>query len=143
MELLDEAHMSTLTPIHITELLKRALDFEKAAADSVVQLIELEPTRSVLHRSAANLALRVGDHATALQYVEIGLQGHPPTEIRIELQTIRDQALVSQARAADKATIPVDIASQFWPVARGVIFATLLLLVVNEVFVLLGTVGLQ
>jgi Zn-dependent peptidase ImmA (M78 family) len=129
MELLDEALMSARTPLRITALLKRALGFEKAAADSVATRVDLEPTRSVLHRSAANLALRVGDHATAVQYVDTGLQGHPPTEIKLELQSVREQALVLQALTTDyrrkapahktrieqileryRATIPVDIA---------------------------------
>ena len=101
MELLDEAFMSARTALRITGLLKRALNLERAAADSVASQVDLEPTRSVLHRSAANLALRVGDHATALLYVGIGLQGHPPTEIKLELQTVREQALVLQALTAD------------------------------------------
>ena len=129
MELLDEAWMSARTQLRISGLLTRALGFEKAAADSVAIRVDLEPTRSVLHRSAANLALRVGDHATAIQYVETGLKGHPPTEIKLELQTVREQALVLQALTADyrrklpprktliqqildryRAIVPVDIA---------------------------------
>lgn len=101
MELLDEALMSARTNLRITGLLTRALGFEKAAADSVATRVDLEPTRSVLHRSAANLALRVGDHATAIQYVETGLKGDPPTEIKLELETVREQALVLQALTAD------------------------------------------
>jgi hypothetical protein len=129
MELLDEALMSARTPLRVNGLLKRALSFEKAAADSVATRVDLEPTRSVLHRSAANLAPRVGDHATAIQYVDAGLQGHPPTEIKLELQIVREQALVLKALTAEyrrkapprktlvqqildryRSAIPVDIA---------------------------------
>jgi hypothetical protein len=41
-------------------LFNQALEKEAAAADSVAADYELEPTRSILHRSAASMALRVG-----------------------------------------------------------------------------------
>lgn len=59
------------------ELLREALQLETAAADSVAEEYSLEPTRSVLHRSAASLGLQAGNFDTAKRYAEAGLQGQP------------------------------------------------------------------
>jgi hypothetical protein len=61
----------------------------------------LEPTRSVLHRSAASIALRLGDVATATRYTEAGLRGNPPPEIRDELNVLREKILVFAAGTSD------------------------------------------
>jgi hypothetical protein len=54
-------------------LLEEALEHESAAADSVSTEHALEPTRSILHRSAASIALRIGNVGKAKRYVELGL----------------------------------------------------------------------
>lgn len=83
------------------ELLRKALAMEVAAADSVAVDLELEPTRSVLHRSAASIALRLGDVATATRYTEAGLRGNPPPEIRDELTVLREKILTLEAETTD------------------------------------------
>ena len=97
MELMDEALISAETTPRIENLLKQALGFEASAADSVANRLDLEPTRSVLHRGAASLALRVGDVQTAKRYINVGLQGQPPSEIRQELDEILGQVLMREA----------------------------------------------
>jgi hypothetical protein len=82
-------------------LLTEALKLESAAADSVGEAISLEPTRSVLHRSAASLALQLFDTITARKYVEAGLKGNPPGEIRQELESLSEQIIILDAERSD------------------------------------------
>ncbi len=78
-------------------LFKQALDKEAAAADSVAADYELESTRSILHRSAASIALRVGDIRKAKRYVEAWLAGNAPGSLREEMTALREQILVLEA----------------------------------------------
>ena len=78
-------------------LLSEALKLECEAADSVADDYSLEPTRSLLHRSAASVALQNFDTKTAMRYAVTGLQGDPPTEIRSELQTLFEQTTILDA----------------------------------------------
>ena len=63
--------------------LEKALQLESKAASLVP--LELEPTRSVLYRSAASLALEAGKPAEARELAAEGLRGQPPMELREEL----------------------------------------------------------
>ena len=67
-------------------LFEEALDLEQQAA----RLVDLgiEPTRSVLFRSAARLALECGDYDTAFRLVLEARLGSPPPEIAAELVEI-------------------------------------------------------
>ena len=104
MEFLDEALYVVKPTILVDELqrensrverlLRRALELETSAAGSVSDRFELEPTRSVLHRGAASLALRVGELATARRHISAALQGNPPADIRRELDDIGSQILI-------------------------------------------------
>ncbi len=85
----------------VFRLLREALRLESAAADSVGEAISLEPTRSVLHRSAASLALQIFDTITARKYVDAGLKGNPPDEIRRELEALSEQITILNAERAD------------------------------------------
>lgn len=82
-------------------LFGQALEEEIAAADSVADDYDLEPTRSILHRSAASIALRIGNVQKAKQYVEAGLTGRTPEDIKLEMMTLREQILVLEAATAD------------------------------------------
>jgi hypothetical protein len=72
-------------------LMKRALQQETAAADQVAEDKEFEPTRSVLHRSAASIAVDCGDLLLAERLVCRGLLGNPPEEIAEELRDLLEQ----------------------------------------------------
>lgn len=73
------------------KLLIEALGLEASVADSVAGEYLLEPTRSVLHRSAATIALQIGNLETARRYLETALAGNPPLEILRELRELDNQ----------------------------------------------------
>jgi hypothetical protein len=78
----------------VRSLLAQAMKLECAAADTVAEDRALEPTRSLLHRSAASIALQNFDTATARRYVNAGLEGDPPDEIKSELEKLSDQITI-------------------------------------------------
>lgn len=55
--------------------LRSALEYELRAAKLVESERELEPTRSVLHRSAASLALECGEFRLSEQAITAGERG--------------------------------------------------------------------
>ena len=58
-----------------------ALEKERRAAEYLDTRYEIEPTRSVLFRSAASLAIDCGDTRAAEKLIARGLAGDPPQEI--------------------------------------------------------------
>src|SRR5690242_14765064 len=82
-------------------LLAEALALEIAAADSVANEFRLEPTRSILYRSAATIALKLGDVETVKRYAQAGLAGEPPPDMRAELSLLIEQALTLEAETKD------------------------------------------
>ncbi len=70
--------------LHYTRL---ALEKEAAAADLMV-VKNIEPTRSVLHRSAATLAWRCEEYDMAKRLIYRALAGDPPPEIEFELNDL-------------------------------------------------------
>lgn len=74
------------------EFLRRAFTLECAAAELVEPARDLEPSRSVLHRSAASLALESGRTEEAARLTRIALEGNPPPEIRAELYDLLAEA---------------------------------------------------
>ncbi len=84
-----------------TTLFRRALGFEKRAAEEVVaKTPKLEPTRSVLLRSAAALAMECGEHREAERLIATALAGDPPDEIAEELRDLLER--VNLARHVKK-----------------------------------------
>lgn len=73
------------------ELLKSAFELERRAADAVANMLDLEPTRSVLHRSAATLAMESDQTAIAEKLIHRGLAGEPPDPLMKELQDLLEQ----------------------------------------------------
>ena len=69
---------------------RQAFEAECAAALLVLDLPDNEPTRSVLLRSAACLALNAGNKQEALRTVALALAGNPPREIEDELIEVLD-----------------------------------------------------
>ncbi len=74
--------------------LREAFDHERQAADLVVGNFALEPTRSVLHRSAASLALECGELREAERLIAATLSGDPPEEVAEELRDRLEQVYV-------------------------------------------------
>jgi hypothetical protein len=67
---------------------REALTFEQQAAELVAPDLALEPTRSVLHRSAAALAIECGELREAERLIARALTGNPPDEIADELREL-------------------------------------------------------
>lgn len=70
------------------ELFRQAFDRERAAAESVASADSNEPTRSILLRSAAALALDCGEDAEAERLIATALAGNPPEKIEMELREL-------------------------------------------------------
>ena len=91
MELVDRSLLARAAgeSENAAQLLRQAYEAERQAALSVEG--NTEPTRSVLLRSAASLALEVGELRIAEQLIANGLAGEPPTEIADELRDLLEQ----------------------------------------------------
>lgn len=70
------------------ELNREALSLESEAAWRIAGETTLEPSRSVLFRSAATLALDSGEIRIAEQLIAAALAGNPPSEIAEELRDL-------------------------------------------------------
>ncbi len=75
-------------PDRALELMRRAFELERDAAHGTEDQSELEPTRSVLHRSAASLALECREFREAERLIGRALAGNPPEEIAEELRDL-------------------------------------------------------
>lgn len=72
------------------DLTARALEFERKAAN-ILENSDIEPTRAILFRSAASLAIDIGELREAEKLIARGLLGNPPTEIANELRDLFEQ----------------------------------------------------
>ncbi|WP_214072640.1 Z1 domain-containing protein [Mucilaginibacter sp. dw_454] len=68
------------------KFIQKALNLEKAAARALENVRDAEPSRSVLYKSAAYLALSLDSFDEAEKLLEEGLNGNPPAEIRVEME---------------------------------------------------------
>ena len=97
----ESAHEKGKTELYIV-LLNEACEIETQAAYSLRDKLQAEPTRSVLFRSAAALALRCQDFKRVEQLVLTALIGNVPYEIKSELLDVFGSAL-----SGNSETIPV------------------------------------
>jgi len=77
--------------------LRQALDHERRAAGLAAPDLALEPTRSVLHRSAATLAWQCGGYREAERLITAALSGTPPETIAEELRDLLLQVYFEQS----------------------------------------------
>jgi len=98
MEYADQAFVARLNgdANEAAEFARKAFEYERRAAEMVVNNLELEPTRSVLHRSAASFAIKCGEMREAERLLAIGLAGNPPEEIANELRDLLSQVHFSR-----------------------------------------------
>jgi hypothetical protein len=68
---------------------RHSYDKEAKAARMLAEELDFEPSRSVLYRSAASLAILCGEHDEAEELIATGLAGNPPAEIAEELRELR------------------------------------------------------
>ena len=85
-------------PVRSNELFRSALESERKAAEIWEGVFNLEPTRSILYRSAAALARDCHDYDEAERLIARGLAGQPPGFVVRDLQKLRD--LVHAERTA-------------------------------------------
>jgi hypothetical protein len=78
---------------------REAFAKERAAADLVADQWDLEPTRSVLHRSAAALAVECHALRDAERLIGRALAGNPPVDIADELRDLLLEEVYSQRQA--------------------------------------------
>ena len=90
MDLAEQADLKKLRgeTSQAQELLQQALKLESEAAGMVANDITAEPTRSVLHRSAATLAVECGELSLAERLIARALAGAPPSGIAAELKDL-------------------------------------------------------
>jgi hypothetical protein len=69
------------------------------AANLVAEQLDFEPTRSVLHRSAASLAVECLQLREAERLIGQALAGNPPPDIADELRDLLLDAVYSQRQA--------------------------------------------
>lgn len=72
---------------------EEAYNFEKEAAMTLAYEFSTEPSRSILFRSAAFLALKAKKYEEAEKMAAFGLIGNPPSEIANELRVALDETL--------------------------------------------------
>jgi hypothetical protein len=72
---------------------------ERSAANLVADQLDFEPTRSVLHRSAASLAVECLQLREAERLIGRALAGNPPPDIADELRDLLLDAVYSQRQA--------------------------------------------
>lgn len=90
MDLAEQADLAKLrgNTDQVQEILRQALALESEAAQLVADDLTAEPTRSVLHRSAASLAVECGEIQTAEKLIARALAGTPPSDIEDELKDL-------------------------------------------------------
>src|SRR5581483_5712263 len=94
MQLVDQALFARLhqdATADPARLFRLAFEAEREAASLVAQQLDLEPTRSVLLRSAASLALECGEVREAERLIATALSGNAPEAISEELRDLLEQ----------------------------------------------------
>ena len=105
MDLADQAVAAQRrkTRSEATQLFRQAFERERAAAVLFVNDFDAEPTRSVLLRSAASLALDCEEFREAERLIAAALWGNPPAELYDELRELL-VALDSRGPVTRRAT---------------------------------------
>ncbi|MBI1355288.1 MAG: hypothetical protein GC160_13145 [Acidobacteria bacterium] len=85
------------------EALRQAYLLERQVADSIADRENYEPSRSVVHRSAAWLAVQNGRFQEAIELARRGLTAHSPAAIAGELEEVLRTALLEAGREAAAA----------------------------------------
>jgi len=78
-------------PDKVLGFYKLAFEKEKEAAFLYIEKMGEEPSRSILLRSAANLAFLSNQYEAAEELANKGLEGEPPLQIADELKDILEQ----------------------------------------------------
>jgi hypothetical protein len=74
-----------------TNFSRQALELETEAANLLKDNFEAEPSRSILYRSAASMAIDCKEYRQAEKLISMALVGNPPNEIVAELRELSEQ----------------------------------------------------
>src|SRR5690349_14631778 len=77
------------------QLFREAFELERTAAEAVAPLHASEPSRSILLRSAASLALDCHEYREAERLIAVALTGNPPIELCEELRDLLETVYFS------------------------------------------------
>ncbi len=93
MSLVDEALIAKRqgNDGRVTEAYLEALYLETEAAELLRNELTLEPSRSILYRSAASIAIRCKQYREAERLIAAALSGYPPAEIAGELRELLER----------------------------------------------------
>lgn len=104
MSTIMELHERAMSALDLALLAKRrgervesqvhfesALEDERAAAQELKDELDAEPSRSILYRSAANIALLAGQTRESERLIATALAGNPPEDISNELRDLLDE----------------------------------------------------
>jgi hypothetical protein len=80
-------------------LFRQAYNLEHQVADELLES-DLEPSRSVIHCSAATLAVDCGEYREAEKLIARALLGNPPASIAAELRELLMQVIPQLQQAA-------------------------------------------
>lgn len=122
MEIAEQAHLAKLRAEYelSRELSEKAFYLELRAATRVLGKHKLEPTRSVLARSAASLALDCGQYREAERIIAAALAGEPPVEIATELRDLLEQVYFLRHLSLRGTTLfPEEFQFSMWGSATG------------------------
>jgi hypothetical protein len=95
----DDAGSLELLRSPLAQAKLSAFEHERSAANLVADQLDFEPTRSVLHRSAASLAVECCQLREAERLIGRALAGNPPPDIADELRDLLLDAVYSQRQA--------------------------------------------
>ena len=87
------------------ENFRKALELEVQAAEMLKDKLEIEPSRSVLYRSAASMAMSCEEYRQAEKLIATALAGNPPEEIAEELRDLLEQVNLKQKSKAESKKI--------------------------------------
>jgi len=79
-----------------SQLSRQAFEKERLATELIANDLAAEPTRSILYRSAATLAIDCGEIHSAEHLIAVALSGNPPNEIAEELKDLFVQINIHQ-----------------------------------------------
>lgn len=93
MQQLDNANVAQMRGDleQARQFTRRAYELEKEAAALLADTPQHEPTRAILYRSAALLALDCGELSEAERLVAQGLSGNPPVALANQLRELQAQ----------------------------------------------------
>ena len=73
------------------DMYAEAFEYEQKAAMFFLNMLENEPTRAILFRSAASLAIQCHKFSEAERLIDIGLSGNPTKIMTEELKELQTQ----------------------------------------------------